>query len=314
MIHTAEFYANLGVETIRFLEDKFKMQISEINQNVNLEEFKCIKFYIYKMYGVWKFNLFIDFIKLLNKTEITEIDYQDIEKKLKKIILLIFDKEALNIEFILKRLDYRKDIKVNREEREILLKIYKKAKETSKFKKKNTEYDTTIYYTNKSMTVILYDKEKERIDKKHSIEEYEKNTLRLEVRLFPRHLNSQKRRSKREKSLKAYLNDAIYKEYLEKNAFPIFYKGNHYKIQIIEKILTDNNIKNKDKNYILEFLKYISCYGYESAINKKNEREELKWSTYKVKKYIKLLENLNINPFIIPMRESVEVIENKFLL
>lgn len=309
MIHTAEFYAVLKNKTVGELEKRFKTNIKLINENINSDEFKAVKFYFYKMYGLWKFNLYIDFIKLLGTSEINELDYLEIEKKMEKIILLIFKDEALDLEIILKRLDFRKDIKINKKERDILLKLYKKARENSKFKKKNIEYNTTIYYSNKSMIVIMYDKEQERIDKRKEIEDYEKNILRLEIRLFPRHLNSQKR----EKSLKTYLNNEIFQKYIENNAFPIFYKGNHYKLELIEKILIENNIKSKDKNDILMFLKYISRYGFNSAINKKDNRGELKWSKYKVKKYIKLLESLSVNPFIIPVRETVSVIENKFM-
>lgn len=309
MIHTAEFYAVLENKTIGELEKNFKTNIKLINENIVCDEFKGIKFYFYKMYGVYRFNLYVDFIKLLGKSDINENDYTEIEKHLKKYLFLIFKDESSRLEIILKRLDFRKDIKIEKKCREILLKIYKKARKTSRFKKKNIEYDTSIYYSNKSMTVILYDKEQERNDKGKLVEDYEENILRLEVRLFPRHLNAQKR----EKSLKTYLNNEIFQKYIENNAFPIFYKGNHYKIELIEKKLIDNNIKAKDKNDILRFLKYISLYGYNSAINKRCDTGELKWSNYKVKKYIKLLESLNINPFIIPIREGINMIENKFM-
>lgn len=309
MVHTAEFYSLITNKTIGELERNFKTNIKLINENINLDEFKAVKFYFYKMYGIWRFNLFVDFIKLLGKSEINKLDYLEIEKRMEKIILLIFKDEALGLEIILKRLDFRKDVKIIKKEREILLKLYKKARENSKFKKKNIEYNTTIYYSNKSITVVMYDKEQERNNKGKIIETYEENILRLEIRLFPRHLNSQKR----EKSLKTYLNNDIFQKYIENNAFPIFYKGNHYKLELIERILIDNNIKSKDKNDILMFLSYISNYGFNSAINKKDDKGELKWSNYKIKKYIKLLESFNINPFIIPVRENIDMIENKFM-
>lgn len=310
MVHTAEFYSILTNKTVGKLEKNFKNNIKLINENIDLNKFKAVKFYFYKMYGLWRFNLFVDFIKLLGKAEINESDYLEIEKEMEKIILLIFKDEAFELEIILKRLDFRKDIEIIKKERDILLKLYKKARRKSKFKKKNIDFSTTIYYSNKSMTVIIYDKEQERIDKGKDIEEYEKNILRLEIRLFPRHLNGQKR----EKSLKTYLNNEIFQKYMENNAFPIFYKGNHCKLELIEKILIDSKIKSKEQNDILIFLNHVSRYGFDSAINKKNDKKELEWSSYKVKKYIKILESLNINPFIIPVRESIDIIENKFML
>lgn len=310
MIHTAEFYAIIKNEIIGEVEKKHRNSIQLINESINLEHFESVKFYFYKMYGVWRFNIVVDFIKLLEKSEIDELDYLEIEKRLEKILVLIFSNKIVGGDLILKRLDFRKDIKIIKEEREVLLKLYKKARETSKFKKKNIEFDTTIYYSNKAITVILYDKEQERKDKGKSIEPYEENVLRLEIRLFPRHLNAQKRK----KTLKTYLNTEIFRKYIENNAFPIFFKGNHYKLELIEKILIENSIKAKDRKDILLFLNYISKYGFNSVINKKNKNGEIEWSSYKIKKYIKILQQFNINPFIIPIREELSVIENRFMI
>ena len=262
--------------------------------------------------GVWRFYLKVDFIKLLGKSEIEKSDYQEIEEKLKIIVLEILGEKALEIELILIRLDYRKDIKVSKEERRILLKIYKKGKKTSKFKEKHTKYETTIYYSNKSMSVTIYDKEEERRSKGKCIEEYEENVLRLEVRLQERHLNWQKRRKKREKTLKCYLDEELFYQYIDKNAFPVFYRGNHYKIKKIEEILLNNKVKRNDINNIIRFLTQISHHGYENAISLKDDKGNVLLTPYKIRKYIKLLEGLDINPFIIPMREHIDMIQNKF--
>lgn len=78
MVHTAKYYANLENDMIGFLERKFKTVISLINENIDLEIFKGVKFNFNKSMGVWRFYLKVDFIKLLGKSEIGKSDYQEI--------------------------------------------------------------------------------------------------------------------------------------------------------------------------------------------------------------------------------------------
>lgn len=80
MIHTCEFYAILEKEVVGFLEERFNTKITSITEKVDTEKFNSVYFYFYKFYGMWRFNLVVDFIKLLNKSEISENDYEEIEK------------------------------------------------------------------------------------------------------------------------------------------------------------------------------------------------------------------------------------------
>lgn len=316
MIHTCEFYATLEKEIIGFLEDKFNRKVTLITEKIDEEKFHSVKFHFYKLYGVWRFNLVVDFIKLLNKSEISENDYEEIEKRLEKIIIYIFKDMSKYVEIILKRIDFRKDVVIeNKEKRELLLKIYKKARKKVNKKEKNIKFDSTIYFSNSSIVVIIYDKTKEREDKNLIVNEYEKNILRLEIRLFPKHLTYKKKSAKIDRTLKSYLKNDIFVEYINKHVVPILQKGNHYKIKIIESMLNENdNIKLKDKNEIINFLNYISKYGFDSVINKPDDNKKCKYSRYTCKKYIKILSELNINVLIIPSREKIDFIENKFCI
>lgn len=108
-----------------------------------------------------------------------------------------------------------------------------------------------------------------------------------------------KKNEKTKKTLKIYLDEELFYEYIDKNAFSVFYRGNHYKIKKIEEILLNNKVKRNDINNIIRFLTQISHHGYENAINLKNEEGNILLTPYKIRKYIKLLERLGINPFII---------------
>ena len=316
MIHTCEFYAILKKEVVGFLEERFNTKITLITEKIDTEKFNSVKFHFYKTYGVWKLNLVVDFIKLLNKNEISENDYEEIEKRLEKIIIYLFGDMSKYVDITLKRIDFRKDVVIeNKEERELLLKIYKKARKKVNKKEKNTKFDSTIYFGNLSVVVIIYDKTKEREDKNLIVNEYEKNILRLEIRLFPKHLTYKKKSAKIDRNLKSYLKNDIFSEYIDKHVLPILFKGNHYKIKIIEAMLKDNdNIKAKDKKEIIKFLNYISRYGFDSVLNKLDEKGKHKYSRYTCNKYIKILAELNINPLIIPSREVIDFIENKFCI
>lgn len=316
MIHTCEFYAILKKEVIGFLEERFNTKITLITEKIDTEKFNSVYFYFYKSYSVWRFNLVVDFIKLLNKSEISENDYEEIEKKLEKIIIYLFGDMSMYVETILKRIDFRKDVVIeNKEERELLLKIYKKARKKVNKKEKNTKFDSTIYFSNSSVVVIIYDKTKEREAKNLIVNEYEKNILRLEIRLFPKHLTYKKKSAKIERTLKSYLKNDIFSEYIDKHALPILCQGNHYKIKFIESMLKENdNIKAKDRKEIIKFLNYISKYNFESVINKLDEKGKHKYSRYTCNKYMKILTELNINPLIIPSREAIDFIENKFFI
>lgn len=316
MIHTCEFYAILKKEVVGFLEERFNTKITLITEKIDTEKFNSVYFYFYKLYGVWRFNLVVDFIKLLNKSEISENDYEEIEKKLEKIIIYLFGDMSMYVETILKRIDFRKDVVIeNKEERELLLKIYKKARKKVNKKEKNTKFDSTIYFSNSSVVVIIYDKTKEREAKNLIVNEYEKNILRLEIRLFPKHLTYKKKSAKIERTLKSYLKNDIFSEYIDKHALTILQRGNHYKIKIIESMLNDDdNIKAKDKKEIINFLNYISRYGFDSVINKLDENGKHKYSRYTCNKYMKILAELNINPLIIQSREVIDFIENKFCI
>ena len=139
---------------------------------------------------------------------------------------------------------------------------------------------------------MIYDKEVERINKNEKIQEYEKDVLRFEVALKNRHLNYKKRKFSMEKELKAYLNEKSFNSYIEEHLGKILYKGDYHTIYHANKIISESLLKEKDKQEILEFIKFIS----KSGVTKCKE----KYSKYKFNKYIGLLEMLNINPILIP--------------
>ena len=120
--------------------------------------------------------LFLDTIKLLGKDNITESDYNLIQQEIDNISKgLCLDKT--NEGFVLLRIDYRYDVKVEDSiVREFLFKLYEKSMERYKFLKrcngkkktayaKGEKYKTTCYFNSQSLVVTIYDKETERNEK-----------------------------------------------------------------------------------------------------------------------------------------------------
>lgn len=303
MVHTAKLYIILRHEEKYMIERKYKSSITLIGTKLN-EIYKGMVITFTKRYNQWFMFLTVDFIKLLEKCDITERDYKEVEYKINTFIYNIFGN--LNNELILIRLDYRLDIKVkNEEERKLLMHLYKKTQDKYRFKKKYDKYKSTIYFNSKSVQSTVYDKEEERDAKNQDVENYEEDVLRFEVRLQNRHLNYMKYAHKIQKTLENYFNHKLYSKYMEENLGLLLCKGNYFRMYKCEKIIGNSELSVKNKKELRDFLIIISKKGMEIA--KSN------YSRYKFKKFIKQLEKLNINPIIIPKNYKIKLQEGYML-
>ncbi|MBI5977656.1 phage/plasmid replication domain-containing protein [Clostridium perfringens] len=305
MIHTAQFYINIENEEKEFLKDKYTEDISKAITKVNnIYESKGISInYITQEYGNCRIHFVIDFIKLLEKADITSEDLENINFEIYKFI---FDITGSYIEPIMIRLDYRLDISVTLKEREVLMYLYNKTIDKYGFKKKYNKFETTIYYNSKSIQSKIYDKEEERKSKKENICSYEKNVLRFEVSLCNSHLNYNKRIYNMDKCIDVYLQESLYVSYLKNHLEIFIHSGDYYTIYGARKKINSSNIKESDKEKLIEFLKYISKYGITKTTQK--------YSKYSFKKYKSYLNELEINPILIPknLKEAPTYIKNPF--
>lgn len=305
MIHTAQFYINIENEEKEFLKGKYTEDISRAIVKVNnIYENKGISInYITQEYGNCRIHFVIDFIKLLEKTDITSDDLENINLEIYKFI---FDITGNYIEPIMIRLDYRLDVSVDSKEREVLMYLYNKTIDKYGFKKKYNNYETTIYYNSKSIQSKIYDKEEERKSKREGICSYEKNVLRFEVSLCNSHLNYNKRIYNMDKSLDVYLQESLYINYLKNHLEIFIHSGDYHTIYGARKKINSSNIKESDKEKLIEFLKCISQNGITKTTQK--------YSKYSFKKYKTYLEELKINPILIPknLKGASSYIKNPF--
>ncbi|WHY86317.1 hypothetical protein QNH39_27760 [Neobacillus novalis] len=300
MLHTLQFYTKLTKEKLTQSCERNCTSPGLLPSCVD-SYFNGISTSIVKVKYGYSISVHVDLIKLLNgKADIKESDYKAVKQKLKeyRTMLLGEDEET---EFILIRVDYRSDIRIDDpEERKFLFQLYKKLLNKVGRKQKDVRYDTTIYFQNKSVTVTIYDKQEH---KGEDAEVFEENVLRLEVRLGNRHLNYNKRKGI-EKTLKSYFKKELWSAYMIENYCPIFFRGDYYKIFLADTIIKNSSLSERDYKRLREFLCDISVHGMDGMIKlkKTNGKGEVKqkYSNEIRRKYLKQLESLGINPVLIP--------------
>ena len=299
MIHTIKLRTSLSFEEKNSIEVRFNKSIEEVMKEINSKN-EDIKFSGKNKAHHYQINLFIDVTKLLNRGNVYEKDYYEVKRRIDEAIEGF---AGYTLDLILMRIDYRIDKYINsKAKRLILLHLYKKMvdKYGFKVKKGRKKYKTSVRYDSQSMQVIIYDKEQEREDNNKHCEDYEKNILRFEVRLLNKHLNYNKRKYNIEKDLKYYFNEELQIKYMLSNIQKIVYRGDYYNIREASKIINQSYIKEKDKEFVRGFLIDVSENGISGAKEIMDEDNKTKYTKYKFKKAIDILEELNINPILIP--------------
>lgn len=312
MIHTAELIFHVEKNDILTLEENLGDSYKKVN-----EQFQMLygayfndayTLQVSEKFGKWYLSLFVDAVRLLNKPNILEEDYPIIKKRIMELLMLLIGHTDCYETHTLKRIDFRVDISVELEHiRQLYFHIIgkhinqykrqiKRKGEKNKVTGEITKYSSTVYHSTKeSISVCCYDKESERKAKGCTIESYERNVIRFEVRLRYEHLRY--RASKRCKNplpmqLAYYLKETLYYEYLQKYLLPIYPRGDYYKFSEAERIIRASHITAENKELLINALRKISTYGLSTL------KKQL--TSYKYNKVLQLLNDLNINPILIP--------------
>lgn len=302
MVHTGEFFVDLNIEDdmelIKVLEE-LKVIKDEEKGIIMMPKKVPMKFgYRTSLY------IFVDFIKLLGRANIVQNDIEEILEKINIVVKTILNR---NFELILNRIDYRYDVAIVSEKaRKIILeKLLSKCKEKASYMRKLERYKSNVKYFAKSKSNIIYDKEFVRIIKGEEIQEYEKDIIRFEAQVKCGHLRykSKIENNPVERELREYLTWEKYKEYMDKMIIKIVGKGDFYNLYHATKIINKSTLPDKNKLELVEFLKFTS---QKRSLSKTYE----KYGRYKYNKYIKILEDLNINPIVIPEKEKITYIPN----
>lgn len=324
MIHTLEFYINISKKEKQMMEELHHKEIKKVVRELE-NGYKHFKLRIGKPFWNKSHNIYLqmDVIELLEREcgIITEEDYELVQVYIRELEQALFG--TLQLQFILNRIDYRLDLKVqNPEHRANLFKLWgkladkyghlnKRTKKKEFIKKedkevyvKSKQFKTTIYIASKALVVCLYDKGSEREAKHEPIKPYEKDVLRFEVRLMARHLAYKARSKKIERSLEAYFSQDTYNFYMKKYVLDIFGTGHFYTINKAREALLRTTLSTKCQQDLIDFLKDISRKGVEGVIGYRGDKKKGR-SRYHMKKYKAILDELGINMITAPARMRV---------
>ncbi|SFU82354.1 hypothetical protein SAMN04487886_11924 [Clostridium sp. DSM 8431] len=298
MIHTGEFFVILDVEHDAAV-------IEEMNERKVYTctgcRIVCRKTRVGKCI-LTRLHLVVDFIELLGKADITPSDVDDINYRIRRIVEDIVDND--NFELVLSRLDYRFDVVIkDKEERAMILKLLKKSCEKHNYMRKINKYRNTVRFFSKSRSNNFYDKEVERMDKNKEIKPYEKDVMRFEAQIKNEHTRYKKRSAEVERDIESYLTYTMYKNYMTKMVIGVTGRGDFYSLKGAIDIINKHNVSDVVKEELREFLVYTSL---KRDLGKTKE----KYDRYKYNKYIAILNDLNVNPIIIPEKWRKSFIAN----
>ncbi|EFV71675.1 hypothetical protein HMPREF1012_02314 [Bacillus sp. BT1B_CT2] len=305
MIHTFKFYIPLHYQEVQDLQKRFNIKYTELNRYF-AGKFPSVTMAISNSgNGQWKLYMVVDAIKLIGKPNITEADYESIEKELKYILWHVVGYSSHFKEHILLRIDFRFDVPIkDKSIRMLLMTLYKKQTKSYRFQKKYlgkltngvfVPYKTTVYHSSNSIESMVYLKSEEREAKGEKIEDYERDVIRYEIHVMEDHLyymEKKKEKNQRPRKLAAYLKEDVYKDYFRKYMSQIYHPGDFYKIDAARKKLKSSALPTKDKLKLIEFLKQVSSNSIDTPLKKMSK------GTFKSR--LALLREVGINPVLIP--------------
>lgn len=301
IVHTSEIYLYCTKIEIEDIYNRYKKYVTKVSKTSFSICIYDVTITFVNNFGFTTIK--IDFIKLLNSTNILP---NDIEKINYKIYAIIFSISNYSKDFVLKRFDFRLDIKFkNQKEIDFLFNLYKKTRSNLYTLKKNSMYGDTLYYKSQSqyssLRLNIYKKESQLANKKRIVEDFEKNIVRYEVQLCNRHLNY-KKSCGFDKEIDTYLKSDVMQYYFNRYIKPVIFSGNYYCINEAKIIIKEKVESKLQQEKIIAFIITISRGSIDTVIKK--------YSGYEYNKLIKILEDLDINPILIPKNKNVKYFPN----
>jgi len=247
--------------------------------------------------------------EILNKDDITLSDKEEYKKIMINIIKDVLPE--LTSPIFVSRIDYKVDILVL-EKMSTYLNLLNRHSRRFNYMRKKTEYETSLRLSNKygKTNLNFYDKYEERNSKNKEAEKYE-GILRLEIQCKPTMLNKEQQKyietEKQEgriKTIDEYWNKEAMELYYFEFLKSYLYEGDYYNRDMYKELVNNSTLTELEKKRLIRFSLMESRYGINGLVDKK------KISYYTVRKYVKMLNDLDINPITIPDDSEYESLEN----
>ncbi|WP_102694000.1 phage/plasmid replication domain-containing protein [Rummeliibacillus pycnus] len=290
MVHTLSILIDLEPEHLHY----FEMVHRHKSCNVVMRQYnrRGLHFILYRKNKL-ACSIFVDVVEILGRTLVKESDYTYIKKYLINCLSILFNDENLFFEHNLTRFDFSFNAYIpNAKIRQQILKLLKKLPGAYRRMQQNNSYKTSMLYKSKSVEVIVYDKVAERLAKQEKIRSYEKDMLRVEVKLSNAHIYRQCHRHGKPKQLFTFLHLFLFEKYFEQYFLNFIHCGDYYTSSIAFKKIMKSTLKEKEKTKLIQLLERINKEGIDKVKSSYNPKTFRKWMTY--------LDTLKINPILIP--------------
>lgn len=300
MIHTLSILIDLEPEHLHY----FEMVHGHKSCNVVMRQYnrRGLHFILYRKNKL-ACSIFVDVVEILGRTIVKESDYTYIKNYLTNCLSILFNDDYLFLEHNLTRFDYSFNAYIpDTMTRQQILKLLKKLPGAYRRMHQNTSYKTSMLYKSKSVEVIIYDKLAERLAKKEKIQPYEKDILRVEVKLSNAHIYRQCHRHVKPKQLGTFLHLSLFKKYFEQYFLNFVHCGDYYTSNIAFKKIMKSTLKEKEKTKLIQLLERVNKEGIDKVKSSYSPKTYRKWMTY--------LDTLNINPILIPDTAGIKHIHS----
>lgn len=300
MIHTAELSIKLDKEHLRFRENHYgKESIIQILYRSMMKGISIVEF---SNKPIAFCKLVIDIPLILNRGNVEENDYEQIESYIRRALSIVYGDVLLFEQHNLSRIDYRFDIEIPNENiRKIYFELFRKLKKKRAHLEKKI-YFTSQYHQCKSLHIIFYDKEQERRDKNENVEMWERGVMRFEVCVEKNHLKYKKYKKGEPRFLKDYFNKEKYAHYMNNYILNICPIGDFYSYAKLEAMIVAMDLSIREKLEMKKFAKYVSKGSLDTPAKYYSS------STYR--KYLKLFNEQGINPITIPHKYKLDYLES----
>jgi hypothetical protein len=209
--------------------------------------------------------------------------------KINKSFYCIFKKNPRENKLHLGRIDYKLDAYMNKENRDLYIKLMKKGYSNYRFLNQENKYKTSLYYKGKSIRLNIYDKAEERLNKKeNNLKDYQ--FLRLEVQVLRPHIRYSLKRNGVIDCISNYYSEAMANYYLDKYLKPVLFNGDYYKLYHARNIIK----KNYSEAMACKLINFMAFIGRHGVDKTKSLYGNIFLS------YIKMLNTIKVNPIPIP--------------